>query len=671
MEMDPFFAMPDSVSDAPTYAQSRNSRAGGFAAGGQTSDFGGDILDVLASVENATTATKPSEIRNSFADGNMAGHNPHLMAPPPVSSSVDAIGKSHVPMPSSSTETAGSQDNQQQEALDHVWTTMAKLLTEGHIDQKHVSVVQGLIRENLQSKEKITKLKSLLQRSSKAQKEAKGEVNTVKQRLEESQETIRSLHARIDTLANRPTHYLDLVADFESNFDRALLAMEERNSSNSQAQQHTGEASVEPQQSHLAPTSSEHYNYQDEDVDAYERGMMPEIDGYGNNIDNPSGVGGHESQASLAAAQDRENAAPAFLASELEHANQEKEKLEGLNAALLHRASKLEKDNQELRETLLKRETKCSDYQLDVSDKKSQITNLKMMLKDRTAALTEMQLEIDLVTQASVHANVRANEAAYRSQQQHWIRDQQQQSHMNPKYVAELEAKVTALTEWAMASAASKQLAVERVGELEERVREMVAELHRYRRHHLTGSGNPMAAGGDDGEDNDVILARHSLVPLTSENGPSLDERSDSDDAALTQASKERRLWKEASSMVVGAGMVGSHVAELDEDVVQEMAATASDDEIVVLRWKFDLTPSDMDVNFSIFKGKCYSQQEWEKADALVRNKRVVGGGGGDVEGAFVSQNACTLVFSNTNSWIRPRTVKFTVEAVAVALVEV
>ena len=92
------------------------------------------------------------------------------------------------------------------------------------------------------------------------------------------------------------------------------------------------------------------------------------------------------------------------------------------------------------------------------------------------------------------------------------------------------------------------------------------------------------------------------------------------------------------------------------------------DFEIVILRWKFDLTPSDLDIVFSILKGRLDNREKnaIKNAHSLVRERRVIGGGGGEVEGAFVIQNACTFVFSNEHSWVRPRTIKYEVEAYAI-----
>jgi len=529
----------------------------------------------------AMTEDSVMNYRKSSASENKKPPQPPPLPPPPKSStSTTDLTDFAEEETTRSSKSKDDDDNTSasQESLDKIWTIMAKLLQEGQIEQTHVSIVQNLIRQNLQSKEKIAKLKNLLQRSAKAQKDSKAEVAGWKSKWEESQAEIKSLHSRIDTLANRPTHYLDLLTDFDSNFDRALLAMEERH-------QDTGEASVEP------PKQEE------ED--------MPQLPPP---TENP------------------------LLVSQLHDMAKEREKLESLNSALVHRASKLEKQQEELREQLLAIETKCSQLQLELSDRKSQNTHLQMQLKDKTAALLEMQLEIDLVTKASVHANVRANEAAAHYYSHHSA------PSVNPHVVAELEAKVTALTEWAMASAASKQLAVERVAELEERLRELHTQLQSVKRRNFD-----LGQGVADEE------------PIEGDT----DAASDSPD----DKPKERRLWKQGSSMVIGAGLTGSHIAQLDDDVVAQMA-TVSQDELVVLRWKFDLTPSDQDIYFSLFRGHCHNQPEWQNADALIRNKRVIGGGGGDVENAFTTHNACTLVWSNTHSWIRPRTVKFTIEAV-------
>lgn len=44
----------------------------------------------------------------------------------------------------------------------------------------------------------------------------------------------------------------------------------------------------------------------------------------------------------------------------------------------------------------------------------------------------------------------------------------------------------------------------------------------------------------------------------------------------------------------------------------------------------------------------------------------VTGGAGGETEAAFAVQNSCTLLWSNEKSWVRPRTIKYFVDILAV-----
>ena len=105
--------------------------------------------------------------------------------------------------------------------------------------------------------------------------------------------------------------------------------------------------------------------------------------------------------------------------------------------------------------------------------------------------------------------------------------------------------------------------------------------------------------------------------------------------------------------------MLQSHVVELGDCHIME-------NETVLLRWKFDITPADVDIIFSILKGRHEGKRQIRSADAVMKDRHVTSGGGGEVQGAFAVQNACTLVWSNEHSWVRPRIIKYTVEAFAV-----
>jgi hypothetical protein len=226
-------------------------------------------------------------------------------------------------------------------------------------------------------------------------------------------------------------------------------------------------------------------------------------------------------------------------------------------------------------------------------------------MQEKAASLAEMQLEIDLVTKASHQANVRA------SQGEELIKHVK----TDKKHVQELEIKVQALQEWALASSEAKTLAQERVRLLEAQMRSLQ---------------HSAAVGGAEGSNLDSM--------------------------------QERVLWSGNGSLVVGAGDVGIRVVALDKEHIAQVKLS----DRVILRWQFDLTTTDCTIEFSILKGACETMASQAKADYLVQNRMVNGGAAGDVENAFAIQNACTLLWSNQKSWIRPRTVKYTVTAIVV-----
>ena len=476
-------------------------------------------------------------------------------------------------------------------------------------------------------------------------KQQKAELTSTKQKLEESNQTISSLRTRIEQLASRPTHYLDLVADFESNFDRALLAMEQHQH---QEQQQSGETSSSettsmeisavraPASQHDSKTIDNYIDkecfYGHEEMDeeddacAVDHLTLSEQPHY-KTCSQGKIKNKRQHHQALKSSSDatitQDVATQQSLLSEMEETKARIDKLETLNSALLHRTSKLEKCNEDLAEKEDQTESKLAMTAAELRSAKAEADHLKLQLNDKMAALAEMQLEIDLVTKASVHANVRANESMKAAS---IVRT-------DTKYVQELEAKVTALTEWALASAEAKQLAVGHAKDLEKKLREL------------------------EGSSIGVSQLTHDSALLMS--GSSFLDNLDTGVEDL-QSLRERKLWAEGSSMVIGAGMEGFHLVEFRNEHRIHYR------DIISLRWKFVMTPSDMDVVFSIYKGRCEGKNQWASVDALIKNRTVSGGGGGDLEGAFAVQNACTLVWSNAHSWIRPITVKFVVEVYAV-----
>jgi DNA repair exonuclease SbcCD ATPase subunit len=170
--------------------------------------------------------------------------------------------------------------------------------------------------------------------------------------------------------------------------------------------------------------------------------------------------------------------------------------------------------------------------------------------------------------------------------------------------VQQLEVQVQALQEWALASAESKRLVQERCRILENKLKQIQ---------------------GRSPEENNA----------------------------------ENILFKMHRSMVIGAGDVGKTFIELGDHAMTE------DARFVVLRWKFDFSPSDQAIGFNILKGKCETAAEQNKASYLIKDRVITAGAGGETELAFTTDNACTILWTNYQSWVRPRTVTYSIEVVS------
>jgi len=101
---------------------------------------------------------------------------------------------------------------------------IARLLQTQMISQSSVSNLQASLRENIALKDKVSKLKVLPSKSSKASKELKADMESYKQALERSHVEIGRLNHRVEMLVSRPTH-MDILLDFETKFDKAVLSV--------------------------------------------------------------------------------------------------------------------------------------------------------------------------------------------------------------------------------------------------------------------------------------------------------------------------------------------------------------------------------------------------------------------------------------------------------------
>lgn len=475
-----------------------------------------------------------------LSSSNNASGNQSAAGESTISSPSSPRKGNSTPAPVTAAATGSSATKKSSYTLDDANEELSQLIISGKLSPNDVPSVKAILKEHVSLKEKVEKLKSLLGRSAKAQREAKVDSEAAQKRLTQAMREIERLHQKVEKLQTRPSH-LELLNDFETNFDRALLSV---------GQSGGQDTSATP--------------------DLVASNVVSSYDPHEANLDT-------------------------MLMQELGEAKSRIEKLESLNSAMMSRSTQLETGSKMLQRERDEARDQVNRLQMELRMAQLEAEQAHRAMMDKVASLEEMQLEIDLVTKASTKANVRAakgEEAAnsLRTEKQH---------------IQQLESQVHALKEWALASAESKQLMQERCRILENKLKAQ--------------QGRPLR------EDND----------------------------------SEQVLFTKNGSMVIGAGNVGFAVISLGEH------ACTVDARFVVLRWKFDSSPPDVTIDFNIMKGKCETSSDQAKADYLIKDRSITGGAAGESEGAFNTDSACTILWSNTKSWIRPRTVKYSVEVVS------
>jgi len=162
-----------------------------------------------------------------------------------------------------------------QNDLEQANDEIATLLLASRITVQESSKLQAILRENATLKDKITKLKTLLTRSAKASKETKHELEQHKRLLDVAKKEVERLNDRVEALASRPTH-MDLLADFETNFDRALMNL------------HTGQTAPEVIRQSVGQATEQAVN----DDETFSSMLMIELNQTKTRADNLEGVNG-------------------------------------------------------------------------------------------------------------------------------------------------------------------------------------------------------------------------------------------------------------------------------------------------------------------------------------------------------------------------------------------
>jgi hypothetical protein len=437
--------------------------------------------------------------------------------------------------------------------LDDANEELSQLIISGSVQTEDVKALKFILNEHVSLKEKVEKLKSLLGRSAKAQREAKMDSDASRKRLLQAMREIEGLKVKLEKLQTRPSH-LELLMDFETNFDKALLSV-----GNSQQS----------------------------------GGQETEDGGAGKHTDD---------DASPHPPKESSSPLDSMLLHELTEAKTRIEKLETLNGALMSRSSQLEHSHAALKKERDDANDATSRLQMQLRMAQLEADQAQRAMMDKVASLEEMQLEIDCLAKVSFQNSKKAQKG-----------EEAATAQKNDKQkIAQLEGQVQALKEWAMASSEAKQLMQERCRILETKLKQQQQQQN--------------------------IL-------------PTKDDPTDG----------ERVLFQSKGSMVIGAGDTGHTVVKLGDH------AMTVDARFCILRWKFDLTQEDSTIDFNVMKGRCETSKEQAKAVYLIKDRAITGGAGGETEGAFNHPDAaCTMVWSNVKSWFRPKTVKYTLEVVAI-----
>ncbi len=83
---------------------------------------------------------------------------------------------------------------------------LSKLINTGKIKVFDVAAVKAMLKEHESLKEKVDKLKSLLGRSAKVQRETKVDLDATQKRLSQALREIERLNQKLEKLQSRPTH---------------------------------------------------------------------------------------------------------------------------------------------------------------------------------------------------------------------------------------------------------------------------------------------------------------------------------------------------------------------------------------------------------------------------------------------------------------------------------
>jgi DNA repair ATPase RecN len=138
-------------------------------------------------------------------DGNAVGSST-LRGPSQAFPNNDAPKESQ-PTAQSNDEKLGSPGAQKPTyTLEDANNELARLMHDRKVSPTDISNTNAILKEYASLKEKVDKLKSLLGRSAKAQRETKVDLDAAQKRLSQALREIERLNQKLDKLQSRPTH---------------------------------------------------------------------------------------------------------------------------------------------------------------------------------------------------------------------------------------------------------------------------------------------------------------------------------------------------------------------------------------------------------------------------------------------------------------------------------
>lgn len=91
-------------------------------------------------------------------------------------------------------------------SIEEIQKDLSKLVNSGVVSMDDAASILEVLKDYAGLKEKVDKLKSLLGRSAKAQRESKVDLDATQKRLSQALREIERLNQKLDKLQSRPTH---------------------------------------------------------------------------------------------------------------------------------------------------------------------------------------------------------------------------------------------------------------------------------------------------------------------------------------------------------------------------------------------------------------------------------------------------------------------------------